>query len=125
MIKLLPFLITYNERQHWLINVLRELRDEGVHLESLRMSSSTHRTLQNYDDLKEAGMDPLEDVHFAGLPIVITTSYSFLQIYFSPTFLVPRMLYGSMDDAVPHHTILVSSQSSSRALADTSNDSTG
>ena len=100
MIKLLPLICSRNERQHWLIDTLRELRDKNVHLESLRMNPSTHRTLIDYNSFIGMHVGPLECPSFAGLPIVITRSYSYLQVFFSDVFMEPRMPGGSMDDAV-------------------------
>jgi len=101
MIKLLPLHgVTRNERQHWLINILREIKDENVHLESLRMSESTYRTLVDYNQMCEMGMNPFNCPTFADLPIVLTCTYSYLQIDFADMFMEPRIPGGSMDDAV-------------------------
>lgn len=100
MIKLLPLFMTRNERQHWLISILREMRHENVHLESLRMNSCTHRGLIDYNQMHYIGFNPLQYPCFVGLPIVITCTYNDREIFFSDTFKVPRMPYGSMSDTV-------------------------
>lgn len=100
MIKLLPLHCSRNERQHWLIGILRGMKDENVYLESLRMSESTYYTLINFNQMCELGVNPFYHPCFAGLPIVITCSYSYLQIDFADTFMIPKMPGGSMDDAV-------------------------
>lgn len=115
----------YSRPRSWLVNVLRIMREDDVHLESLRMSDDTYRRIVNVPFALRCNCNPYDNPSFAGLPIVLTCSYSYSQIDFADTFTVPSMPYGPMTDSMPYCTVLVPSLPAAEGLTDPSSDSTG
>ena len=68
--------------QHWLIDILRELKDKDVLLDALVMMYRTYELLTNFVQHKELDSDPLDKPCFHGLQIIINLEYEVREIFF-------------------------------------------